>query len=118
MLTVVLVLTELNAYKIFNLSETMNSERITEIIQETIFVVSPQCNIIYINPFGVLVTGTSGNEKKKLKDIFPNSNSSYKAFESQVVIPAFKKEACKLSILNERWGWKRKTLGYLYLPNF
>ncbi|MEO7309085.1 MAG: histidine kinase [Chitinophagaceae bacterium] len=91
MLSVIVVLTQLISYKVFNLSETINSERITEILQEIIFVVSPQRIITYINPYGESLTGSSGIEKQNLKDLFSSSESNYQAFEKQVVIPGFEK---------------------------
>jgi hypothetical protein len=90
MLTTVIVILGLNTHKIFILSETVDSERITEIIQEIILVVSPTRNITYINSYGAKLIGKSEKDKVILNDLF-QSESTTVAFERKVLTPCFKK---------------------------
>jgi hypothetical protein len=91
MLSVVIVLYQLISFKVFNLSETINSERIAEIIQETIFVISPQRNITYINSYGENIIAAK-SMVKNLKDIFLHSENVYAAFDNNIISPAFEKK--------------------------
>jgi PAS domain-containing protein len=91
MSSIVIVLSQLIAYKIFFFSETLSAERIAEIIQEIIFVVSSQGIISYINPYGASATGNEVIKIKKLEDVFPISPITYQAFEKQVIVPGFQK---------------------------
>jgi anti-sigma regulatory factor (Ser/Thr protein kinase) len=91
MVTVVIILSQLIRYKIFDLSDTFKSERIAEIMQESIFVVSPQRCISYINPYALSKIGRQNGEIKKLQDVFAFSEGIYTAFEKQVIFPAFEK---------------------------
>ncbi|MES2777748.1 MAG: histidine kinase [Bacteroidota bacterium] len=90
MIAVVIVLSQLIAYKVFNFSETMDAERIAEIIQETVFVISAERHVTYINPYGTSLAG-SGTIVKKLSDLFPGSQNTSEVFERQVISPAFEK---------------------------
>jgi anti-sigma regulatory factor (Ser/Thr protein kinase) len=100
MLTIVLVITGLSIYKKFNLSETINAEDIVEIIQEIVFVVSLNRQITYINSFGANATGVNANKKSELHDLFHGSAESFRAFNRQVLIPAFQnKSPCSFQMV-------------------
>jgi len=90
MLTICLAIIDMKASKILSLSETIETERITEIIQEIIFVVSPDRVISYINPYGEKKIGCREKQTKFVKDIFC-SNSVYLEFEDHVLVPSFRK---------------------------
>jgi PAS domain-containing protein len=92
MLSTVFVILGLNAYKIFNLSETLDTESITGIMQEVVFVVSPDRVLTYINPYGEQVTQVKNNGRKKVKEIFAHDRKAYAEFEKKVLISSFKKE--------------------------
>jgi hypothetical protein len=93
MLSTVFVILGLNAYKIFNLSETLDTESITGIIQEIVFVVSPEQVITYINPYGEQVTQIKNNGRKKVKDMFTHDPVAYAEFEKKVLTNSFKKDS-------------------------
>ena len=91
MLTNVFMIMGISASKQFNLSESLESERITEVIQEIIFLVSPQRAITYMNPYGASATGSAGVEKKYLKHLFLDLETC-SAFENQVINPGFQNQ--------------------------
>ena len=92
MLSTVFVILGLNAHRIFNLSETLDTESITGIMQEIVFVVSRERVITYINPYGEQATQVRNNGKKKVKDIFLQSPGAYIEFERKVLIKSFEKD--------------------------
>ena len=92
MLSTVFVILGLNAHRIFNLSETLDTESITGIIQEIVFVVNRDRVITYINPYGEQATLIKNNGKKKVKDIFSQSPGAYLEFERKVLINSFEKD--------------------------
>ena len=71
----------------------MDTEHITEILQEIIFVVTPRRTITYINSYGANSTKTTQKERKMVQDIFSNSPRAYESFEKKVLIPSFKKRS-------------------------
>ncbi|MEO6453796.1 MAG: histidine kinase [Ginsengibacter sp.] len=93
MVTTVIVVIGLNSYKVFNLSETLDTEYITEILQDIIFVVTPRRTITYINSYGANSTKTTHKERKMVQDIFSNSPRTYDSFQKKVLIPSFKKKS-------------------------
>ena len=89
MVTTCLVIIGLNSYKVFNLSETIDTERITEIIQEIIFVVTPGRSVKYMNSYGTKFFKINANEHLSLSTIFDHSKDVLNTFEKQILIPSF-----------------------------
>lgn len=92
MVTIVLVIIEIKAYKIFILSETIETEQITEMLQEMIFVVTPQQAVTYINSYAAKQTGLKRNTRTTLKDLFSFSANAYQRFEKNIFLPACQKQ--------------------------
>jgi len=89
MVTTCLVIIGLNSYKVFNLSETIDTEYITEIIQEIIFVVTPGRSVKYMNACGTKFFKINPDEHLSVSTIFNHSKDALDAFEKQVLIPSF-----------------------------
>jgi hypothetical protein len=85
MLSTVFVVLGLNAYKLFSLSESLDTEMITGIIQEIVFVVSPDRSITYINPYGEKFMKVSNTVNLMVKDIFSESPQAYNEFETKFI---------------------------------
>ncbi len=90
MVTIIAVMSQLIRYKIFNLSETIDAEHIANLIQENIFVVTPDLQVTYINEYAQNTSGTYGTGVRHLRDVFPHSNELYEAFKDRVIEPGFK----------------------------
>lgn len=89
MITTTIAVIGLNSYKVFSLSETIDTEYITEIIQEIIFVVTPGRSINYMNAYAANFFKTSGDQHPTVATIFSYSADVLNSFEREVLIPSF-----------------------------
>ncbi len=81
MLSVGLLIFWLNKYKIFNLSEIIGPQQITDIIRELIFLVSDTRSVSYINPHGAKTLGLKQNGKIAAKEMFAHFGNAYAEFD-------------------------------------
>lgn len=94
-LSMVLIIFSLGVYKIFSLAESVDTERMVEMMQELVLVVSPRHEITYLNAFAAEALNFSphDNRSKTIAILFPEEKMYSGSFEEQVLIPAFANKA-------------------------
>ncbi|HZF64085.1 MAG TPA: histidine kinase N-terminal 7TM domain-containing protein, partial [Chitinophagaceae bacterium] len=80
-------------YRLFNISESVNVETVLANLKNIVFVVSPEQQIIYMNPHALEVFGmqTPDYVGTGMNTIFPGP-SYYSAFATKVLEPSLKKK--------------------------
>lgn len=99
-------------FRLFNISDSVNVETVLANLKNIVLVISPQKQIIYMNPYAkeIFTTNKAAEEGVCIKKIFPTG--FYNAFVAEVFVPAMYGKPIRnfTTVFQTPWGEKIDVL--------